>query len=160
MSGKVLRGLGIALIAMPEPFTTPLGVGLLAASWALSRHHDSQRKKYVRHLVTEYLHTYRPFGYGMGSESRTSANLPYREPQPLYHATDSAAHRAMDHTTPIYARPDTEKVVFHSFDVGRVSKRFDKGGSKKGFEGFWGRQSKLDIGVVYHNLRPAAVCLS
>jgi hypothetical protein len=159
MSGKVLRGLGIALIAMPDPFTTPLGVGLLAASWALSRHQETQRKKYVRHLVTEYLHTYRPFGYGMGSETKTSLNLPYREPQPLYHAAGAEAHRSMDHTIPVYSRPDNEKVVYHPFDLGRASKRFDKGGSKQGFEGFWGRQSKLDIGVVYHNLRTAA-CLS
>jgi len=159
LSGKVLRGLGIALIAMPEPFTTPLGVGLLAASWVLSRHEESQRKARVRHVVTEYLHTYKPFGYGVGSEPRTSSSLPYREPEPLFRAGAVMARKTVPNTVRMYARGTTENVVHHSFDLGKVSRRFDKGGTRQGFEGYWGRQSKLDIGVVYHNLRTTA-CLS
>ena len=158
MGGKVLRGLGIALIAMPEPFTTPLGVGLLAASWALSRHQESQRKAYVRHLVTEYLHTYRPFGYGMGSQPRTSAALPYREPEPLYHAAGVSTGRSRDFTAPP-SHADAPKVVRHSFDLGSIARRFDVGGTKRGFEGYWGRSTKIDIAAVRSSLR-ASVCLS
>jgi hypothetical protein len=159
LSGKVLKGLGIALIAMPEPFTTPLGVGLLAASWVLSRQEESRRKAHVRHIVTEYLHTYRPFGYGVGSKPKTSSSLPYREPEPLFHAGAAMARQAVASAQPLYSRDAKEKVVHHSFDLGKASRRFDKGGTRQGFEGYWGRQSKLDIRVVYHNLRTAA-CLS
>jgi hypothetical protein len=67
--------------------------------------------------------------------------------------------KAIPNTLPLYERGSTEKVVHHSFDLGKVSRRFDKGGSRQGFEGYWGRKSKLDIGVVHHNLRTAA-CLS
>ncbi len=155
MRGKLLRGMGIALIAMPEPITTPLGVGLLAAAWVLSRHEESKKKAYVRHLVTEYLHTYRPFGYGIGSEVKTSASLPYRQPEPLYHAGVTTTHRSSI-STPPRTQIGSGKVVMHAFDPGKVSRRFDKGGSKRGFEGYWGRQSKLDIGVVYHSLRTVA----
>ncbi len=152
MKGKLLRGMGIALIAMPEPITTPIGVGFLAAAWVLSRHEESQKKAYLRHIVTEYLHTYRPFGYGVGSQVKTSASLPYRSPEPLYHSgmatglkpSNPAAH---------HSQPTSEKVVMHAFDLGKVSRRYDKGGARRGFEGYWGRQSKLDIGVVRHSLR-------
>ncbi len=144
---------------MPEPFTTPLGVGLIAASWVLSKHEESRRKAHVRHIVTEYLHTYRPFGYGIGSEPKTSSSLPYREPEPLFRAGAAAARKPRTNALPVLSGGSTDGVVYHSFDIGKASRRFDKGGTKQAFEGYWGRQSKLDIGVVYHNLRTAA-CLS
>ena len=152
MKGKLLRGMGIALIAMPEPITTPIGFGLLAAAWVLSRHEQSQKKAYLRHMVTEYLHTYRPFGYGVGSEVKTSASLPYRNPEPLYHSGLATTFKP-SYPAPCHSQSTSEKVVLHSFDLGKVSKRYDKGGARRGFEGYWGRQSKLDIGVVHHNLR-------
>ena len=152
MKGKLLRGMGIALIAMPEPITTPIGFGLLAAAWVLSRHEQSQKKAYLRHMVTEYLHTYRPFGYGVGSEVKTSASLPYRNPEPQYHSGLATTFKP-SYPAPYHSQSTAEKVVLHSFDLGKVSKRYDKGGARRGFEGYWGRQSKLDIGVVHHNLR-------
>jgi hypothetical protein len=159
MRGKLLRGLGVALIAAPEPFTTPFGVGLLAAYWVISRYQESQRKAYLRHLVREYASVYRPFGYGMGSVPKTSADLPYRKKEPLF--------RAEENLTPGLRRSaarapsvSDKRIVHHSFDPRLVSSRFDSGGSRRGFEGYWGRQTKLDIKVVHHDLRIPAFSLS
>ncbi len=159
MSGNLLKGIGLALIAMPEPFTTPFGVGLVAAAWALSRHQESQRKAYARHLLGEYLHTYRPFGYGIGSRVATSANLPYRQKEPLYHADGNhgsieksgATHQAFHSVAP--------RVVHHVFDRATALRRHDNGGSRRGFEGYWGRQTRLDLRVAPRYAR-MAVCLS
>ncbi len=159
MSGKLLKGFGLALIAMPEPFTTPLGIGLIAAAWALSRHEESQRRAYVRHLLGEYLHTYRPFGYGIGSQPRTSVGLPYRDKEPLYHAEGSLGPRVKDSSIPLHSPAGAPEVVHHDFDPVLASRRCDKGGSRRGFEGYWGRQSKLDLRMVHHHARMVA-CLS
>lgn len=151
MRTNLLRGVGLALIAMPEPITTPIGVGVLAAAWVLSRHEESKKRAYLRHILTEYLHSYRPFGYGMNYVPKTSADLPYREPKPLYSRDGSHAPTMSPVGQPAHVQA---KPVFHVFDRGAVSKRFDPGGTRRGFEGFWGRQTRMDIGkVVHHNLR-------
>jgi hypothetical protein len=159
MSGKLLKGVGLALIAMPEPFTTPLGIGLVAAAWVLSRHQESQKKAYVRHLLGEYLHTYRPFGYGIGSQPRRSAGLPYREKQPLYHAQDNPGIATKNPTIRVQPRPQATEVVHHAFDRVLALRRFDTGGGRRGFEGYWGRQTKLDLRAAPRYAR-MAVCLS
>jgi hypothetical protein len=159
MSGKLLRGVGLALIAMPEPFTTPLGVGLLAAAWAVSKHEQSQRRAYVRHLLGEYLHTYRPFGYGIGSQPLTSISLPYREKEPLYRSDGNHVSRTMG--SPVKVRPQVEatRVVHHVFNRLPAPVRYDNGGGRRGFEGYWGRRTKLDLRVSRRYVRMAP-CLS
>jgi hypothetical protein len=159
MSGKLLRGVGLALIAMPEPFTTPLGVGLVAAAWALSRHEQSQRRAYVRHLLGEYLHTYRPFGYGIGSHTMTSADLPYRGKEPLYHADGNHGSSAKKVPSHQWRSGETPRVMHHVFDRVLALRKYDRGGDRRGFEGYWGRQTKLDLRAVPRYARMAA-CLS
>lgn len=52
---RLLRRLGIALIALPEPFTTPFGVALVLASRYLSRRLEANRNKRLREMVRYYL---------------------------------------------------------------------------------------------------------
>lgn len=52
---KFLRRLGITLIALPEPFTTPFGVALVLLSRYLSRRREASRNKRLREMVSYYL---------------------------------------------------------------------------------------------------------
>jgi hypothetical protein len=171
MQGKLLKGVGLALIAMPEPFTTPIGVGLIAASWVLSRQEEKKKRVHLRNILGEYLHTYRPFGYGMDYTPKTSANLPYREPKPLFSTTNNTVKN------PVFAHPpirfatfreesvsvkEKSKSIFHTLDPRLVAKRYvETGGTRAGFVGYWGRQAKIEIDKpIHHSLRLSPAALS
>jgi hypothetical protein len=157
MQGKLLKGIGLALVAMPEPFSTPIGLGLIATSVIISRLQEKKKRAYVRHILKEYLHTYRPFGYGMNYIPRTSADLPYLERAPLFGVkTNLATERMPGKTNPIRFAPrqtmEERRSLVHTLDPRVVAKRYvETGGTQPGFVGYWGRQPKLDIPkTVYH----------
>jgi hypothetical protein len=173
MQGKLLKGVGLALIAMPEPFTTPIGVGFIAASWVISRQQEKKKRVHLRKILGEYLYTYRPFGYGMDYVSKTSANLPYREPKPLFNTISN------NNTvkSPVITRPpirfatfkeesksinENSKSIFHTLDPRIVAKRYvETGGTRAGFVGYWGRQAKIEIDKpIHHSLRLSPAALS
>jgi hypothetical protein len=52
---KLLRNLGIALIALPEPITTPFGAALVLTSRYLSRRLEASLSKLIRERVRQYL---------------------------------------------------------------------------------------------------------
>ena len=157
MSRKVLRGVGLALIALPEPITTPIGLGILAASWAISRHEESRKKARLKYILKDYLHSYRPFGLGMNVDAPVPRVVSHRERQPLFHSDQLPGLKG---TAVIYRKESSEaKVVLHTFDRGSVARRFDSGGTRRGFEGYWGRQTKLDIAAIRNCLKMAP-CLS
>jgi hypothetical protein len=54
-SVRVLKRVGIALIALPEPFTTPFGVALLLTSRYLSRRVEARQNNRLRETVRYYL---------------------------------------------------------------------------------------------------------
>lgn len=59
MLRKALRGIGIALILLPEPFTTPFGLLLLGVAFLLSRSRKLSSRPYLRGLIKLYLnHTH------------------------------------------------------------------------------------------------------
>ena len=149
MNGKLLKGIGLALIAMPEPFTTPVGAGLIAASFVISKTQEVKKRKYLRHILGEYLNTYRPFGLGMGYIPKTSADLPYRQPRPLFGTNNiqAVAPRPIRFAPRVSQAPEAEKKsIFHSLNPRLVAKRYvETGGTKAGFVGYWGRQTKIDI---------------
>jgi hypothetical protein len=176
MQGKLLKGIGLALIAMPEPITTPIGVGLIAASWVLSRQQEKKKKAHLRNILGEYLNTYRPFGYGMNYVPKTSSNLPYRAPLPLYSNTSTTTKNDVikkpiinyqpvrfasfkDEMRPINEQP---KFIVHTLDRRVIAKRYvETGGTKAGFVGYWGRQTKLEINKpIHHTLRLTPASLS
>jgi hypothetical protein len=144
---KVMRGLGVALIAMPEPFTTPLGVGLLAASIVLAKRQESKRRAYLRHLLKEYVRSYRR----LRPENRYNLeSLPFKRKEPLFQTSTGPASRVglQGYPWPNRAKLDPI-VVHHVLDVSRAQRRFSSGGSRRGFEGYWGANS-------YQVIRPQA----
>jgi hypothetical protein len=52
---RILKRVGIALIALPEPFTTPFGVALLLTSRYLSRRVEASQNNRLRETVRFYL---------------------------------------------------------------------------------------------------------
>jgi hypothetical protein len=52
---RILKRVGIALIALPEPFTTPFGVALLLTSRYLSRKVEARQNNRLRETVRHYL---------------------------------------------------------------------------------------------------------
>ena len=51
----LLKRLGFVLIALPEPFTTPIGVACILASSYLSRLREATLNKHLRETLTRYL---------------------------------------------------------------------------------------------------------
>ncbi len=145
----------MALIAAPEPFSTPLGVGLLAASWLISRSQESQKQAYLKHILTEYLHTYRPFGYGISQDSSAKVQQHVWAREPIAEKRSRTAFGPVPNTVHTnYYQPRREpEVVHHTLDWDRVIKRVDTGGQRRGFEGFWGAGTRLDTKVVRHEFK-------
>ncbi|NWF78065.1 MAG: hypothetical protein HXY36_05690 [Chloroflexi bacterium] len=52
---KFVRRLGITLLFLPEPFTTPFGVALVLVSRYLSRRREASRNSRLREMVKYYL---------------------------------------------------------------------------------------------------------
>jgi hypothetical protein len=157
MGRKVLRGVGLALIALPEPITTPIGLGILAASWAISKHEESRKKARLKFILKDYLHSYKPFGFGMNATPARPTAASHRGRQPLYH---SDRVPGIGGPAVIWRKESPEvRVVHHTFDRGSVARRFDTGGTRRGFEGYWGRQTKLDIPAIRNSLKMVP-CLS
>ncbi|MDO8715240.1 MAG: hypothetical protein Q7J73_00250, partial [Dehalococcoidales bacterium] len=50
-----LKRLGFVLIALPEPFTTPIGVACVLASSYLSRLRETSLNKHLHETLTRYL---------------------------------------------------------------------------------------------------------
>ena len=62
MLRRVLRNIGLALILLPEPFTTPLGLVLLGAAYIFARSRRVDSRRHLRGLIRLYLNDTRPFG--------------------------------------------------------------------------------------------------
>jgi len=53
---KLLRNAGLALILLPEPFTTPIGLALLGASYMFAQFSRVDTPAYLRGFIKMYLH--------------------------------------------------------------------------------------------------------
>ncbi|MDO8716019.1 MAG: hypothetical protein Q7J73_04345 [Dehalococcoidales bacterium] len=62
MLRRVLKKLGLALILLPEPFTTPLGVVLLGAAYVFSRIDRVDSARQLRGFMNLYFRHARPVG--------------------------------------------------------------------------------------------------
>ncbi len=63
MLRKLLRSVGIALILLPEPFTTPLGIALLGSAYLLARSRKAADRKRMRELIKLYLRHAQPHSH-------------------------------------------------------------------------------------------------
>lgn len=155
LNGKFVRGIrvakivALAMVAAPEPISTALGLvvlGVLTPPELILKYREAQKKKRLRHILKGYLHTYRPFGYGMSYSPKTSSSLPYRSPKPLFgvsQAQNSPNPREQRNLVPL---KEKSPVIYHTLDQRIVARCYNEtGGTKAGFVGYWGRQQKLDI---------------
>lgn len=62
MLRKVLRNAGLALVLLPEPFTTPLGLALLGTAYLMGRFNRIDTPAYLRGFIKLYLNETRPSG--------------------------------------------------------------------------------------------------
>ena len=149
---KWLRGVGIALVAMPEPFTTPFGVALLGASLLLARQQEMRRRAYLRHLMKEYIRSYKRLSPG---DRYDPESLPFKYKEALYQPEKAPAPRVGSRG---YSWPDRPKlepeIVRHALDLSRIQRRRDSGGSRRGFEGYWGARSYEVIRPNQRSPRP------
>jgi hypothetical protein len=146
MAHRLLRTFGLVLIALPEPFTTPLGASLLAASFLLFREQKADSYYRLQKLIKDYLSSFQP--------SRYASSVPVRS-QPralLLHPRDGSTHRVGLRG---YARPGQPrmpvKVVHHTLnpDLWRQYRNTDS--VRAGFSGCWSAQSAIKAKVVHHS---------
>jgi hypothetical protein len=146
MAHRLLRTFGLLLIALPEPFTTPLGASLLAASFLLFRRQKADSYYRLQTLVKEYLSSFQPSRYA----SSVSVG---RQPRALLlHPGEGNIHRVGLRG---YARPGQSripvKVVHHTLnpDLWRQYRNTDS--VRAGLFGCWSAQSSIKEKVVHHS---------
>ncbi len=154
MNRAVIRGVGIALIALPEPFTTPVGVALVAASY-LMPHRQGDSRARVRAVVREYASTYRPFGSGTITAGREPGKrLSETERTGLFYMRDVMPPRTI---VPV---PDAPKPALRHHSLSDVLEPVQRGlgGVRDSFVGYWGHQQIIrpQAGPVLHTNRWAA----
>lgn len=88
---KVLKHIGIALIAMPEPITTPIGIGLFLAGRYLAKSLEAGVNRRLQESIKFYLVRSRPVIEKADTESRTTR--PDKTPQPEQRTPDSLSER-------------------------------------------------------------------
>jgi hypothetical protein len=146
MGRRLLRTFGLGLIALPEPFTTPLGVGLLVASYLLFREQKADSHYRLQKLIKEYLSSFQPSRYAPS----VSAG---RQPRALLlHPRDGNTHRVglRGYAWPGQPRMPV-KVVHHTLnpDLWRQYRNTDS--VRAGFSSYWSAQSAIKAKVVHHS---------
>jgi len=156
MNRAVLRGVGIALIIAPEPFTTPIGAALVAASYLVPRRQGDSRAN-VRAIVREFAATYRPFGMGAAfiAANEPGKRLSETERTGLFYLRDVLPTRAL-----VPAKtPEPKLPVLHRLSDALSPVQRSLGGVRDTFVGYWGRQQIIrpQTGLIRHTNRWAAV---
>ena len=123
----ILKRLGIVLIALPEPFTTPIGVACVIASGYLARLREATLNKHLRETLTRYLsHTKR-------SNDETDNKSHARQKVKPYTRTDNptilwqnTSHIEANHITPIRRnrRNAEEKTIHHNIDEESLARHY------------------------------------
>jgi hypothetical protein len=149
---RITRIVALAMVAAPEPISTALGLcilGVLTIPMLLLRRQNIRRKLYLRHILTEYASSYRPFGFGIGYKPATSASLPYRFGEPQFKTKPNpTVSKIPVRSTYIYSPATT---VYHAFDRESALKRFANNESRSTFEGYYGRNDKMETKpAVFH----------
>ncbi len=90
MRRNLLRGIAVALIILPEPFTTPIGAALLAVSFLLPKQHKDNLSN-LENLVKRYTHYKEANGFNRLSELKK---------QSVYHRLKRP--NITSHVTPVH----------------------------------------------------------
>jgi hypothetical protein len=153
---KVLRRLGITLIALPEPVTTPFGVALVLLSRYLSRRLEASQDNRLRETVQYYLAHASRFSDYVDSKSRAPGSVkllsPSKEPAILGQITGSPSFIA--NSAPSVWQNWQEmrrRTVHHTMNVQSLSQRYKSGDSFK-VESGWADTSGRAEKVIHHTI--------
>ena len=120
MIRRSLRSLGILLIVLPEPFTTPFGIALLCASLCLPGKERVDTYSHLQNFFTAYLKQIRSYDLSAYDEYKAlekvvhhtiRRGLPYefKEPEP-----EKIIHHVLRRDLPYeYKAPEPEKLIHH-----------------------------------------------
>ncbi|MFH0768187.1 MAG: hypothetical protein V1932_01300 [Chloroflexota bacterium] len=148
---KLLRNLGIVLIAMPEPFTTPIGAAITLSAIYLSRRLEISQNKLLRETFKNYLDHHKRFS----EDSTTPGNTRYTQ-------TVESSHPGQYEVSPGFKpnpRPlvrqsssDTgDNVICHTIDMEWLSRRYKTDDSPK-VKPDWTDTSSTAQGVIHHTI--------
>lgn len=154
---KLLRRLGIVLIALPEAVTTPFGVALLFASRYLSKRIESSLYERLRGTFQNYLaHTNlrlkvkRPalsLPQGQKSKASTAEN-----PLILWENTASGGKTKPVSLVRQIRRSTAANTVHHTIDMAWLSRRYAMMGSPKFKAGGLDWEAVREVKMVHHNI--------
>ena len=153
---KLLRRLGIALIALPEPFTTPFGVALVLVSRYLSKRREASRNKRLQETVQYYLaHTRRFSGdadsksIAPGSVKRYTRSEEHLIPRQY---TGNCSFEANPAPSVCQSRRDMQNdTIHHTKDMQSLSGRYKAGDNFK-VESGWTNTSSRAEKVIHHTI--------
>lgn len=153
---KILRRLGIVLIALPEPFTTPFGVALVLLSRYLYKRREASRNKRLQETVQYYLANTRLFSGDAYSESSAPGWMkllsPSKEHALLGQITGSRSFEAnLDSSTWQGLRNMLNDTVHHPIDMQSLSRHYEAGDSFR-VESGWSDTSSRAEKVIYHTI--------
>jgi len=156
-SFKLLRHLGMVLIALPEPITTPFGVALVFASRYLSRRLEASLNKHLRETLKHYLAHFKRFGDDADGKSSAPGRARRQSEEHLlpWQYKDSHSFKANPRPLVWQSLRDTgDDVIHHTVDMKRLSWRYGiRDGSKvEPGDSDWGATSGSTEKLMHHNI--------
>jgi len=153
---KLMMRLGIALIASPDPFTTPFGVALVLLSRYLSRRREASRNKRLRETLKYYLaRTAHSSGDADSKSSAPGSVKRYtrseEHPIPSQYASSRSFEANFDSSAWQSWRSMGGRTVHHTMDMQSPSRRCKAGDSFK-VESGWSDISSKAEKVIYHTI--------
>ena len=153
---KLLRRLGIALIALPEPFTTPFGVALVLLSRYLSKRREASRNKRLRETVQYYLaHTRRFSGDAYSESSAPGSVKRYTRSEehliPQQYTGNCSFEANLAPSVCQSWRDMQNDTIHHTKDMQSLSGRYKAGDSFK-VESGWSDTSSRAEKVIHHTI--------
>jgi len=153
---RLLKRFGVALIALPEPFTTPFGVALILVARYLSKRHEASRNKRLREMVQYYLAHIGHFSDDADSKSSAPGSVKHytqREERPI--PRQYTGSRSFETNLAPSVRRSwhdmQRRTVHHAIDMQSLSGRYKAGDSSK-LEPGWADTSSRAEKVIHHTI--------
>jgi hypothetical protein len=153
---RILRHLGIVLIALPEPITTPFGVALVLASRYLSRRLEASLSKRLRETLKHYLAHFKHFKDDADDESSASGRVKRctQSEEHLIPWQYKGIRSVEDNPHPSLRKswPDTKGDIVHATsDMQVLSRRYQADDSSKVAAGWSDTSSSIEK-VIHHTI--------
>ncbi len=137
MKRNWLRGVAIALILLPEPFTTPIGAALLAASFLLPKRHKDTLSN-IENLVRRYAQF----------REQTGLNRLFSSTSPMCHTLNRKSSFKQN-------KPSTDRNNIHYVNRHATPwhEEFYRKSRNEFQHGYLTDSSRVSQNIVYHVLR-------